>query len=102
MGRRWASWGAGDLQGALGLGGPGGQGPQCPGVGLSLEGARAVTGGGKAWLRTGWGAGAGPPVWDAVQPWCSRALTHGLGPCGLWGSEDIFSMESSRWRSLSG
>lgn len=63
-----------------------------------------MTGGGKAWLRTGWGAGAGagPPVWDAVQPWCSRALTHGLGPCGLWGSEDIFSMESSRWRSLSG
>ena len=26
------------MQGALGLGGPEGQGPECPGVGLSLEG----------------------------------------------------------------
>lgn len=86
----------GDLHGAPGLCGLEAQGPQCPGVGLCLEGARAVTGVGQSLARDGVGGGAGPPVWDAVQPWCSRALTHGLGPPGLWGSEDIFSMESSR------
>lgn len=60
-----------------------------------------MTGGGQSLAQDGVGR-AGPPVWDSVQLWCSRALTHGLGPPGLWGSEDIFSMESSLWRSADG
>ena len=47
------------MHGALGLGGLEAQGPQCPGVGLSLEGTHAVTGVGHSLAQDGVGAGRG-------------------------------------------
>lgn len=75
-------------------------GPWRLAVGLSLEAALAVTEGQGAepGLERGWGRG-GLSVQEAIRQWLQQSLDRGLRPPGLWGSEDIFSMESSRWPS---